>query len=211
MKMKLWLIAAAACGVALSQGHGSPDASAKSLTKAERDRAIEYLEQTGKELVTAINGLSEAQWTFKAAPEQWSIAECAEHIAVSEETVWKLVRDKIMKAPAAPERRADVAGKDEMVLKVIPDRSTRVQAPERLQPTGRFASREELLKRFNEIRAQEIAYLRETNDDLRSHFEEHPFIKTLDAYQWLLLNGAHGKRHTAQIEEVKTAPAYPKS
>jgi hypothetical protein len=33
----------------------------------------------------------------------------------------------------------------------------------------------------------------------------------MDAYQWLLLNAAHCKRHTAQILEVKADPNYPKS
>jgi hypothetical protein len=33
----------------------------------------------------------------------------------------------------------------------------------------------------------------------------------MDAYQWVIFNGAHSKRHTAQIEEVKTDSNYPKS
>jgi hypothetical protein len=211
MKMKLLALLTLALGTAMFHSHSSPQPEAKTLTKEERERAIEYLEQTAKDFAAAINGLSDAQWSFKPSPERWSIAECAEHIAVSEEMVWNIVREKIMKSPAAPERRPEVAGKDEIVLKMIPDRSKRVQAPEAITPTGRFASREELVKRFDELRAQEISYLRETNDDLRSHFADHPFVKTLDAYQWLLLNGAHGKRHTSQIEEVKADPAYPKS
>ena len=51
----------------------------------------------------------------------------------------------------------------------------------------------------------------ETKEDLRSHFEEHPALKTMDAYQWLIFNGAHCKRHTAQILEVKADPNYPKN
>jgi hypothetical protein len=36
-------------------------------------------------------------------------------------------------------------------------------------------------------------------------------LVTMDAYQWLFFNGAHCKRHTAQILEVKADPNYPKS
>src|SRR4026207_847142 len=65
------------------------------LTKEERDRAIEYLKQTEKDFLAATEGLSDAQWKFKAAPDRWSIAEASEHITVTEDTIWKLVSDKI--------------------------------------------------------------------------------------------------------------------
>ena len=187
-------------------------ASASStLTKEERDQAIAYLQETQKEFLASLDGVSEAQWKFKAAPDRWSIAECAEHIAVTEETIWKLVSEKMMKSPATPEKRAEVQGKDELILTKVPDRSRKAKAPEQLVPTGRFATRAELLKQFETTRAAEIAYLQDTKDDLRDHFEDHPAFKTLDAYQWVLLNGAHGKRHTAQILEVKADPGFPKS
>ena len=93
----------------------------------------------------------------------------------------------------------------------MPDRSRKAQAPEQLKPTGRWATEAELTKDFEQTRASEMAYLGETKEDLRNHFEEHPALKTLDAYQWLILNGAHCKRHTAQILEVKADPNFPKS
>ena len=185
-------------------------AESKTLTKEERDRAIEYLKQTQKDFLAATEGLSDAQWKFKAAPDRWSIAETAEHIAVTEQTIWELVSGKIMKSPATPEKAAEAKGKDEIILSKVPDRSKKAQAPEALRPTGRWATRAALVKDFEGKRAQEIAYLTETKEDLRSHFEEHPALKTMDAYQWLIFNGAHCKRHTAQILEVKADPNYPK-
>jgi DinB superfamily len=186
-------------------------AASSTLTKEERDRAVEYLKQTEKDFLAATEGLSDAQWKFKAAPDRWSIAEVSEHIGIAEQTIWELVSGKIMKSPATPEKAADAKGKDEIILTKVPDRSRKAQAPEQLKPTGRWATRAALVKDFESKRAREIAYLTETTDDLRSHFEEHPALKTLDAYQWLIFNGAHCKRHTAQILEVKADPNYPKS
>jgi DinB family protein len=186
-------------------------AESGTLTKEERDRAVEYLKQTRKDFLTAVEGLSGAQWKFKAAPDRWSIAEVSEHIAVTEDTIWKLVNEKIMKSPATPEKAAEAKGKDEIILTKIPDRSRKAQAPEQLRPTGRWATRAALVKDFETTRGGEITYLTETKEDLRNHFEEHPFLKTMDAYQWLIFNGAHCKRHTAQILEVKADPNYPKS
>ena len=200
-------------------GQSSPAAAApktsaapsSTLTKEERDRALDYLKQTKKDFLASIEGISEAQWKFKAAPDRWSIAETAEHITVAEQTIWDLVSRKIMKSAPAPEKRAEAQGKDEIILAKIPDRSQKAQAPERLKPTGRWATQAALRKDFETIRGKEIAYVTETKEDLRNHFEEHPFLKTMDAYQWLIFNGAHCKRHTAQILEVKADPNYPKS
>ena len=185
-------------------------AEATTLTAEERTKAVEYLKETQKDFLASIAGVSEAQWKFKPAPDRWSIAETAEHIALAEELIWNLVSDKVMKSPPAPEKKAEVKGKDETILKMIPDRSRKAQAPEQLRPTGRWANQAALTKDFDAIRAKEIAFATETKEDLRSHFGDHPALKTMDAYQWLLFNGAHCKRHTAQILEVKADPNYPK-
>jgi DinB superfamily len=206
------LAAASVCG----QNSPAPaeakaaSAEAKTLTSEERTRALDYLKETQKDFLSATEGLSDAQWKFKAAPDRWSIAETAEHIAVTEGMIWGLVSEKIMKSPPTPEKRAEVAGKDELILKAIPDRSRKAQAPEPLRPTGRWATRAELVKEFEATRGKELAYVKDTQDDLRNHFEEHPAMKTMDAYQWLLFNSAHCKRHTAQILEVKADPNFPK-
>ncbi|HEX8489480.1 MAG TPA: DinB family protein [Chthoniobacterales bacterium] len=218
MKLLFFSLLAVALIASPLGGQTSPAAPAKTstaekgtLTKEERDHAIEYLKQTQKDFLASIEGVSEAQWKFKAAPDKWSIAETAEHIAVTEQTIWDLVSGKIMKSPPAPEKAEAAKGKDETILTVIPDRSRKAQAPERLKPTGKWATRAALTKDFEALRGKEIAYVTETKEDLRNHFEEHPFLKTMDAYQWIIFNGAHSKRHTAQILEVKADPNYPKS
>jgi type II secretory pathway pseudopilin PulG len=64
----------------------------QSLTKEERERAMSELHATRKLFLDSLAGLSEAQWNFKPAPEVWSVAECAEHIALSEDRLYELVR-----------------------------------------------------------------------------------------------------------------------
>jgi type II secretory pathway pseudopilin PulG len=77
----------------------------QSLTKEERERAMSELNATRKLFLDSLAGLSEAQWNFKPAPEVWSVAECAEHIALSEDRLYELVAQKLMKAPAEPRRK----------------------------------------------------------------------------------------------------------
>jgi cysteine sulfinate desulfinase/cysteine desulfurase-like protein len=184
-------------------------ASAQSLTAAEREKAVKHLEASRDAFVKSFEKLSDAQWNWKPAPEIWSVAECAEHIALSENALWQLLQDRILKSPAAPERKADVQGKDDAVLKMIPDRTEKFKAPEIIQPKSTFTTREELIKRFTESRARLIEFMKTTDLDLRSHFAEHAVMKLLDAYQWVLLTSAHTERHTKQIAEVKDTEGFP--
>ena len=55
------------------------------LSKEDRKSASKYLDETRKKFLDSIKGLSEAQWKFKSALDRWSVAEVAEHIALSED------------------------------------------------------------------------------------------------------------------------------
>jgi hypothetical protein len=180
------------------------------LSVEERESALKSLQATHDAFLQSIAGLSEKQWRFKPAPDRWSVAEVSEHIAVSESMMFGMVQSKIMTSPADPSKRSEVAGKDEIILTRVPDRSHKAQAPEFLKPTNRWATREELTKAFEDSRKATMDYVRTTNDDLRDHFGPHPILGPMDAYQWILLISAHCERHTKQIEEVKADPNFPK-
>jgi uncharacterized damage-inducible protein DinB len=182
---------------------------AQTLSQGERDRAMSYLHATRKQFIDSIAGLSDAQWKWKAAPEVWSIAEVAEHIALSEDTIFGAMKASV----AGPVDEAAVAkakGKDDMLLKAIVDRSFKAQAPEVLRPVNKWKTSGELLAHFKDSRDRTIEYAKTTNDDLRNHVRSHPNFKELDCYQWILLIAGHSERHILQLNEVKTMAGYPK-
>jgi hypothetical protein len=183
-------------------------ASAQELSQADRDKAVQYLEQTRDAIVASVKGLSDAQLNFKAGPDRWSVAQTLEHIALAEDMLLKNVEYNVMKAgPGASDR--DTAKIDNMVLEMIPDRSHKAQAPAELVPTGRWTPAE-TLDHFLDSRAKTIAYL-ENTPDLRAHATDSPIGQQLDGYEWILFIAAHSQRHTEQIDEVKTDPNFPKS
>ncbi|HEX6278977.1 MAG TPA: DinB family protein [Pyrinomonadaceae bacterium] len=184
--------------------------STSPLTADERKKAVDYLELTRKKFLDSIKGLSEDQWKFKPAADRWSVAEVAEHIGVSEQTIFGMITGQVMKSVADPSKRDGVKGKEDQILKMIPDRTTRAQAPEILRPTGRWATREALTEEFKKSRAASIEFVKSTKEPLRDHFGPNPVFTELDAWQWLLFMAAHTERHTAQINEVKADPAFPK-
>lgn len=160
---------------------------AQEVTQAEKDRALQYLESTKKAVLEATAGLSEAQWTFKAGPDRWSIAQCMEHIAASEDFIRGLVIEKVMVAPAVPGR--DLKKTDDAVLAMIPDRSKKGQAPEPLVPTNRFGSPDGAVKHFVESRAKTEEFLK-TTPGLRDHAVDSPIGMKLDGYEFVLFIAA---------------------
>jgi uncharacterized damage-inducible protein DinB len=197
--------------VVLTTVSGRAQAAAPAtLSPEEREFALKNLQTTHDKFLQSIAGLSQKQWTFKPGPDRWSVAEVAEHITVSESTILGLIQKQVMASPAAPEKREQVKGKDEMILQRMPDRSHKAQAPEFLRPTGRWPTEADVTKAFEESHKVTMDYVRTTNDDLRDHFFDHPVFGTMDGYQWLLLLSSHSARHTAQIEEVKADPNFPK-
>ncbi|MGA2738770.1 MAG: DinB family protein [Bryobacteraceae bacterium] len=198
MKSFIFLLAVSAVGAPLF---------AATLTQAERDRAIAELTASRQQFLDSVAGLSVAQWNFKPDEKTWSVAECAEHIAVSEDVIFGSVT-KVVQGPPAPDKKSAVT--DDFILTAVVDRSHKFQAPEMLRPTHRFASPQEIVDHFKQSRDATIAYIRDTQDDLRGHFFDHPVLKTMDGYQWILLLSAHSRRHTAQLNEVKANANFPK-
>ena len=193
----------------LALGAGAAAAPARDVSEADRARLVSELQRTETQFLASLNDVSDEQWTWKAAPDRWSIAEVAEHIGISEGTILGLVRTKIMSAPASAEMLAKTQGKDAAVLQNVPDRSRKAQAPEMLHPKGTWATREALAADFSKARAATIAFARDASQDLRAFAAPHPLLGDLDGYQWTLLVSAHTERHINQIEEVKADPGFP--
>jgi DinB superfamily len=199
MRKIILLFCAAACL--------APAIFAQTLSQADREKGIKYLEQTRDAIVADTRNLTPAQWNFKPAPDKWSVALTLEHITLAEDSLYQLVTNKVMNSPAgAPDR--DIAKTDAMVLGMVPDRSTKRQAPADLVPTGRWTPAE-TVDHFLQSRARTIEFLRAT-PDLRQHVMDSP-LGPLDAYQWLLFIAAHSERHTKQILEVEASPDFPKN
>jgi hypothetical protein len=181
---------------------------AQTLTPADRDAGLKYLETTRQGVIDATKGLSDAQWNFKPAPDRWSIAEVTEHIAAAEDLLFGMITTQVMKAPARTGSE-DVKAVDQIVLSGVPDRSQKRQAPEPLKPSNRFGSPAASLQHFLDSRSQTVAFLQKT-DDLRAHATDSPLGKKLDGYEWIVFIAAHSERHTKQINEVKADPNFPR-
>jgi hypothetical protein len=176
--------------------------SERGLTTDEMARASSHLAATRDALLEVVNELSPSQWTFKPAPDRWSIAEVVEHLAIIEGRVHAIIGN-ISHAPEAGDRQIE---NDEVLLKEIPNRTIRLKAPEAISPEGRWSGVEGL-QYFITGREQTIQLL--AVPLLRGRVLPHPVFGPWDGYQWLLAAGSHTERHCEQIREVKASLLFP--
>ncbi len=178
------------------------------LSKAEKDKAIMHLKDTKAKLLSAVKGLSDAQLNWKPDGDTWSVAECVEHLAISEGAIFGIVQGTLKDSPD-PAKRSEVKFSDDQVIGLIEDRSTKVKTRPNLEPTQSLGDFKATLKAFKTGRKKSIKYVKKTEDDLRNRYFTFPF-GTVDSYQVVLFLSGHTGRHIAQIEEVMANPAFPK-
>jgi hypothetical protein len=180
------------------------------MTAEERAKVMNYLEESRKEFLAAIDGVTEEQWKWKPAPERWSVGETAEHIVLAEALLFGTVKGAIA-APPNPAWEEKTKGKTEFIERVMAPRLGKATAPEPIVPSGKMTQaqvRETFLKQRVEIEK----FAKETQIALKEYTAEHPFpvFGTLSAYQWLIYAPLHTERHDKQIAEVKATAGYPK-
>ena len=170
---------------------------------------VSYYQQTFDALKKSIDGLSAAQLQFKPAEDKWSISQCLDHILLTEKALFDYAKQGMEKA-ANPERKKDVKVKDEELIKGMNDRTSKAKAPENIVGKGTYTQPATALADLQKSRETILAYLNQFSvDDMRNRVNDS-YFGPVDAYHGFLYIAAHTSRHTAQIEEVKADPNFPK-
>ncbi len=181
------------------------------MTTTTHDVLGNELRATARAFVASLAQLSRDQWHFKPGPDDWSIAEIAEHVTLVETGVHRLLTTKLLQQPSPPELRAQARTKDSLITTMMFDRSMRRPAPDFVTPKGTWPEAPALLQAFDEARSGTIAWLQSCTVDLRADSSPHPNLGPLDGKQWLLFIVAHAERHIRQIQDVKIAAGFPEA
>jgi hypothetical protein len=179
-------------------------AVAEPLTPGERQRLVAHLEMTESWLASEIDGLSDAQLSFRTTPESWTIKDVVEHLAIAEPQYWTNLETSL-KEPVKAGWKPTAT--DEGMLWYGIDRTNRQRTGEARVPKGQFSSAKEALASFRKLRATMLAKAKTSQDDFRGR----PFMGGgQDVYQWFLMISTHSQRHILQIREIKAHANYPK-
>ncbi len=158
------------------------------------------MERSRQEFIAALAGLTESQANARPDPERWSVLDCVEHVTTVEERFqgWLNAAKKL----DAPRIDKD---KEAGLMARVPDRSTRVKAPEAVVPAGRFTTLEQALEQFNAGRTRSIQFAEDRCDDLYCLASEHPRFGPVNGVELLIIIAGHSRRHAAQIRETRAA------
>jgi len=173
-----------------------------------RQFVLDQLRSSHTRLLALVDGLTSAQWHFRESPDRWSIAENLEHLVAFEAFIRGAI-ERTLQTPATPEKQAEAATKQPLVLGLAQARQVKFNAREGVRPTGNPLDPAQLITALSATRAQTIAFATATEAPLRDHFFPHIAFGDLDCYQWLIVLGQHTERHVRQIEQVMADPAYP--
>src|SRR5215472_17310832 len=101
----------------------------------EKQKLLSDLEQGRKGLLDALQDVSEDLAARAPAPGRWSVLECVEHVAVSEEYLFA----QILAAHFVPEPLVN-SRREAMIVAVGLDRNQKIQSPDVGKPAGKFSA-----------------------------------------------------------------------
>lgn len=174
----------------------------------DKEFLLNYFQKTTDELEKSISGLSEAQIQHKPSKEEWSVSQVLEHIILTEEMLFGMMRET-MEKPANPERRSEIQFSDDQIMQGMTDRSQKAKASAEITGEGKYNSPEEAMEELLAQRQTILEYIRNIPvKEMRDRVNDSPF-GPVDAYQSFLFIAGHTARHTLQIEEIKASESFP--
>ncbi|THV61484.1 DinB family protein [Flagellimonas alvinocaridis] len=179
------------------------------LNEQDREWMLKHLTETRNHMTQVLEGLTNSQLNFKPDENSWSIAECVEHLAVTENGFGGLIQKTVGAGPN-PVLKDSLVFKDEDIMANISDRSNKVKTSEAFEPSGQFESFENTLQAFLEKRNAHIEYVKTTEDDLRNRYSEDLPFGPVDGVQLIIFAAGHTERHVLQMEEVMAHTKFPK-
>jgi hypothetical protein len=165
----------------------------------DREQILKLLVESREAFLSAAANVSEERACVRPALDQWSVLDCVEHVAITEHFMFTIIATKL--APALP---SGTRGREEFFLHEVANRTTKINAPERAHPTGRFPTLAAALEQFNQSRARSIDYVDHCEKDLRAHTAPHPLFGSITGQEYMIILALHPARHAAQIREVRS-------
>jgi hypothetical protein len=165
----------------------------------------ENLARAEKEFLSAADAVPADYWKTKPREECWSAGEVVAHVIMVERAVIKGA-DRLLHSPPKPR---PFLKRFHIPLWAAESRLIRLKSPIPLDP-GLIGEKEMMLGHLRTVRERTLAFLEEAKGkDLSNYHMPHPFLGTLNAYEWFQLIASHEVRHSKQMREI--AEALPKS
>jgi uncharacterized damage-inducible protein DinB len=159
---------------------------------------IDNLARAQSELLRAADAVPADQWKSRPAEERWSAGELIGHLITVERAIISGA-DKILKKPP---KDVPFFKRFHIPLAVVESRLIRLKTPIPLD-SKIVRGKEEMLAELRQVRERTLAFIEETMErDLSKYRMPHPFLGTLNTYEWFQLIASHEIRHTKQMRGI---------
>lgn len=178
------------------------------ISERERESAIRVLTQAQQTLKDAIDGVTEEQARWKPSPERWSVIEYVEHLTLADGSLLARVK-QMLATPPREETDVERRERTQAIRQAAASRHAS-HAPADMTPAGSYKTLADTFLAYSAAHEQAIEFARTTQDELRNHFDQHPSLGLMDAYQWLTTIGRHAELHAGQILDLRRLEGFPK-
>ena len=159
---------------------------------------LEKLARAQEKLLRASKTVPTCQWKIPPQEGCWSAAEVIAHVIGVERTVVAAASRILRKEP----KRIPVHERFRLPFVFVEKRLLRLKTPipvdQRL-----LQDQKAMLAQLVEARGVTLHLIEQTKDrDLSLYRWRHPFLGSLNAYEWFLLLASHQIRHAKQMREI---------
>ena len=166
---------------------------------------IENLAHAQGELLRAAGAVPANQWKMRPAEGRWSAGELTGHLMTIERAIIGRA-DRLLNKPP---KELPFFKRLHVPMAVVESRLIRLKTPIPLD-LEIVHEKEGMLAELQQVRERTLAFIEETKArDLSKYRMPHPFLGTLNTYEWFQLIASHEIRHTKQMREI--AGTLPKS
>ena len=153
--------------------------------------------------VEAVGGISPDEATALPEGEKWDLRHLIEHVSTVGSGI-SLICAKLLAAAKIDNKPSNgsFSVSAHFGEKSAEIADIKVEAPERVHPTGEVNIDEALLRLTAATAAFDALRPDMESLDFSAHTIPHPFLGELTAGEWFVIAGRHEHRHTAQIERL---------
>lgn len=154
-----------------------------------------------KEFLAAAGSIPGNQWRSSPGEGRWSAGEVVCHLIQVERSII-LNLGKVLQRPPKPR---PFSKRFHLPMALVESRLIPRKTPIPLDPSM-LQEKDEMLAQLRETRVCTRSFMEETaRKDLRKYHMPHPFLGTMNAYEWFQLIASHQVRHAKQMKEIGDA------
>ncbi len=159
---------------------------------------LDLLQTSRDKFIASTNEVAAELWRRSPGAERWSAAEVVAHVGMVEQAIISGAK-KVLQAPPTP---LPLLKRLHLPVALAAWRAAKRKSPVPLD-SSLVTNRAEALSQLEAAREGTLGFIEATRDqDLKVFRFPHPFLGSLNLYDWFRMIGYHDLRHAQQIREV---------